>query len=110
MTPHFSVVGLWQDAQQAGLDAAGTVGRVSTPGRPIYIELIVPSQTHWHRQVLVRASRPLRSILYQLYRFNQCLLSLYDCFRFNLLNICILHRCGSVFRGTSQRTGAFVFM
>ncbi len=62
MTPHFSLLGLWQADLQAGLDTVGTVGRVSTPGRPVYIELIVPSQTHWHRQVLVRGSRPPRCI------------------------------------------------
>lgn len=49
VTPHFSLLGLWQADMQAGLDSVGTVGRVSTPGRPIYIELIMPSQTHWHR-------------------------------------------------------------
>lgn len=58
VTPHFSVLGLWQADLQAGLDSVGTVGRVSTPGRPVYIELTVPSQTHWHRQVLVRGSCP----------------------------------------------------
>lgn len=51
-----SLLGLWQAGVQAGLDAAGAVGRVSTPGRPVYIELVVPSQTHWH--TLVRAPRP----------------------------------------------------
>lgn len=69
MTPHFSVLGLWQADLQAGLDAAGTVGRVSTPGRPVYIELLVPSQTHWHRQVLVRGSCSLCCILSSLYIF-----------------------------------------
>lgn len=63
VTPHFSLLGLWQADLQAGLDTVGTVGRVSTPGRPVYIELIVPSQTHWHRQVLVRGSCPPRCIL-----------------------------------------------
>ena len=28
----------------AGVHTVGTVGRVSTPGRPVYIELLVPSQ------------------------------------------------------------------
>ncbi|KAE8292520.1 Beta-crystallin B2 Beta-B2 crystallin Beta-crystallin Bp [Larimichthys crocea] len=50
------LLGLWQAGVQAGLDAAGAVGRVSTPGRPVYIELVVPSQTHWHT-----LSRPCRS-------------------------------------------------
>lgn len=39
------MLGLWQADLLAGLDSVGTVGRVSTPGRLLYIELIVPSQT-----------------------------------------------------------------
>jgi len=58
VTPHFSLLGLWQADLLGGLDTVGTVGKVSTPGRPIYIELVVPSQTHWQRQVLVRGSCP----------------------------------------------------
>lgn len=63
VTPHFSLLGLWQADLQAGLDSVGTVGRVSTPGRPVYIELTVPSQTHWRRQVLVRGSCPAWCVL-----------------------------------------------
>lgn len=72
MTPDFSLLGLWQADLRAGLDSVGTAGRVSTPGRPVYIELTVPSQTHWHRQVLVRGSCPLSCMLFFIF-LHMCL-------------------------------------
>lgn len=75
--PHFGLLGLWQADLRAAWDTVCPVGRVSTPGRPVYIEPVAPSQTNWHRRVLVRG---LTSVMLHLFKSTSIIYFFYQDF------------------------------